>query len=153
MQQKILFPIAFAVSFLILSYAVFMVIKSRSETTLIRTDMTTQLTPETQESQPSQSASVPEVPVPTLTNQIRLTVSSPVNASTVQSNTITIAGITAAKAEVFVNDVSTIADGNGNFSARITLDEGENQIVIVANDENGNTAEAEITVTYEIPQE
>ncbi len=156
MQQKILLPIAFVISFVILSFAVFMVIKSRSQTTLIRTDMTTQGVPNIQGQEdafeignPSESVS----PTPVLTKEILLTITSPVYGSTVTTNNLTVQGITVPKAEVFVNDSSTVADGLGAFLVKITLDEGENPIIVVANDEYGNTAEEELSVTYEAPQE
>ena len=84
-----------------------------------------------------------------VTNQITLTVTSPANNATVTSGTVTVRGKTVPNADVFVNDTETKADASGNFSAFVTLDEGENSIIIVANDANGNTAEQEIMVTSE----
>jgi hypothetical protein len=81
-------------------------------------------------------------------NGITLTVSSPVNNAAVTSASVTVRGKTVAGAEVFVNDVETRADSSGNFSVKFTLDEGENYILIVANDANGNYAEKDLTVTY-----
>lgn len=156
MQQKILLPIAFIISFVILSVAVFMVIKSRSQTTLIRTDMTTQGVPNTQGQEDASQVGNPSVSVsatPILTKEISLTITSPVYGSTVATNILTVQGITVPKAEVFVNESSTVADGSGAFLVKITLDEGENPIVVVANDEYGNTAEEELSVVYEAPQE
>jgi hypothetical protein len=51
-----------------------------------------------------------------------------------------------------VNDKELVADGNGDFSQGITLEEGDNPIIVVANDANGTVGEKEITVTYEIPE-
>jgi hypothetical protein len=82
------------------------------------------------------------------TNQITLSVTSPLNNATVTSPALTVRGKTAPNAEVFVNDAETKADAGGNFFASITLDEGENPVVIVANDANGNSAEQDIMVTY-----
>lgn len=74
---------------------------------------------------------------------------SPSDHSTVTSPYITLRGKTVAGAEVFVNDNETVADSQGNFSVQLTLDEGENPIMIVANDASGSVGEAEITITYE----
>lgn len=82
------------------------------------------------------------------TNQITLTVTSPANNATVTSGTVIVRGKTVPNADVFVNDAETKADASGNFSASLTLDEGENPIVVVANDTNGDTAEQNILVTY-----
>ena len=94
---------------------------------------------------------IPHKNIPRAT-EITLTITSPSDGATVTSATVTVKGKTAPRAEVFINDVSTVADANGNFSANITLDEGENPIVIFANDADGNVAEKEITVTYDSGQ-
>lgn len=79
---------------------------------------------------------------------ISLTVSSPGNNTTTSSESISVKGKTVAGAEVFVNDVETRADASGNFSVTITLDEGENYILVVVNDALGNYSEKELTVIY-----
>ena len=58
-------------------------------------------------------------------------------------------GITVANAEVFINELEIRANVKGEFSAPITLDEGENTISIISNDEDGKSSEEELTVTYE----
>lgn len=77
---------------------------------------------------------------------------SPSDQSTVTSPYITLRGKTVAQGEVFVNDRETVADAQGNFSVQLTLDEGENPIMIVANDASGNVGEIEITLTYEVAE-
>ena len=52
-------------------------------------------------------------------------------------------------ADVGVNDAETKADATGNFSVTINLEEGENPILVVVSDANGNYSEREITITYE----
>lgn len=81
-------------------------------------------------------------------NSIALAISSPANNITVTSSSLVVRGKTAPKAEVFVNDAETKADASGNFSVTLTLDEGENYILVVANDANGNFSEKELTITY-----
>jgi hypothetical protein len=68
------------------------------------------------------------------------------DGDTLGSTNATVKGKTVASAEVFVNDVVGKADINGNFSINVALDEGENQIVVSANDANGNAAEQAINV-------
>jgi hypothetical protein len=82
-------------------------------------------------------------------SEITLTISSPVNGSTVTTPTIIVRGKTKPNAEVFVNDEDTIADASGNFSVSLSLDEGDNPIVVSANDADGNVAEKEFTVNYD----
>lgn len=79
---------------------------------------------------------------------IALTISSPVNGATVSTQSITVSGKTSPNAEVFVNESETRADAAGNFSVQMSLDEGDNYIIVVANDADGNAAEAELTVIY-----
>lgn len=85
-------------------------------------------------------------------SSLSLRVTSPSDKSAVTSPFITLRGKTVAQAEVFVNDVETTADPNGDFSVGLTLDEGENPIMVVANDASGNVGEVEITITYEIQE-
>lgn len=84
---------------------------------------------------------------------LKLQITSPSDKSVVTSPYITLRGKTVAQAEVFVNDKEIIADQDGNFSIALTLDEGENPIIAVANDQEGNAGETEISVTYEPGEE
>lgn len=79
---------------------------------------------------------------------IPLNISSPVNGASVTNATLTVKGKTIARADVVVNDAETTADTSGNFTANITLDEGDNIISILAIDADGNSSEKEMTVTY-----
>lgn len=78
---------------------------------------------------------------------IPLTITSPENGAKLTSTNVSVKGKTVPNAEVFVNDAEGTADANGNFSISIGLEEGENQIIINANDEKGNVAEKVLTVT------
>lgn len=78
-----------------------------------------------------------------------LTVTSPKNQSTVTQSAIRVSGKTVAYAEVFVNEADARADTSGNFSVPYNLEEGENYIIVGANDEFGNYRETELTVYYE----
>jgi hypothetical protein len=87
--------------------------------------------------------------VEVLQKEIPLTVTSPIEGSTVATEKVAVKGTTSANAEVFVNETELKANAKGEFSTTITLDEGDNIISIVANDEDGNSSEQEVTVTYE----
>ena len=93
-----------------------------------------------------------EMPAVPIESGMTLTISSPQNGNVVSSPSVTVRGKTKARAEVFINEKDVIADANGNFTAEIALDEGENVIVVFANDAEGNTAEQELIVTYETAQ-
>jgi Tfp pilus assembly protein PilX len=87
--------------------------------------------------------------VKTPSSPVTVTLTAPANGSTVNVSTVTVRGKTLPKAEVYVNDTYTTAGADGTFSVGISLDEGENPIIVVANDSDGNMAEAELTVTYD----
>lgn len=84
-------------------------------------------------------------------NEITLSLSNPVDKTTVKVPSVTVQGKTAPNADVSINGVSTKANALGVFSLPVQLDEGDNVIDVAANDENGNAAEQEITVTYANP--
>src|SRR3972149_3451313 len=71
-----------------------------------------------------------------VTQKLTLTVSAPADGAVVKTGSMTVRGKTAPKAEVSINDVDTSADGQGNFSVTVKLDEGKNYIVVVAVDDN-----------------
>ncbi len=86
-------------------------------------------------------------PIPAV-SQITLFITSPADKSTVAVASAVVKGHTVAGADIFVNDTEVTADAQGNFTAQVSLDEGDNVITVTANDSNGNYAEKDITVTY-----
>ncbi len=86
----------------------------------------------------------------TTNNKFNLSLSSPLNGSTVKSAEIQVVGKTVPDADVFVNEIDAKADKNGNFSVKYTLEEGENYLVVGANDDQGNFQETDLTVIREI---
>lgn len=107
----------------------------------------------TQNTQVGKSNSVADSPVSNQPDNqaagIALTITEPLDKSTVNSSSIIIKGKTSPYADIFVNDSELKAGSDGNFSTNLTLDEGENTIDIAANDDEGNNAEKELTVTYQ----
>lgn len=61
---------------------------------------------------------------------------------------LAVAGKTVSEAEVFVNELETVSGTDGRFWVNYRLDEGENSIIVVVSDVNGQTTEKELTVTY-----
>lgn len=78
-----------------------------------------------------------------------LEIESPVNGAIVNQSTITVSGKTLPQSEVFINDFQLKAKSDGSFSITISLDEGENILMVVANDNQGNYMEKEIVVKLE----
>ncbi len=77
-----------------------------------------------------------------------LEVSSPADGATTNKSKVAIAGKTVPGADVSVNEIELTAGADGKFSATVSLEEGENPILITAGNEDG-FEEKEITVYYE----
>lgn len=88
-------------------------------------------------------------PPQTSQSKISLFVSSPQNNSTVTSSTIQVSGQATNSQEVWVNDQQLSSTKDGSFNTTITLDEGENIILITSGNENGDSEEQELSVIYE----
>lgn len=87
--------------------------------------------------------------VPVTNRQILLEVSEPADGELVTRKTIKVMGQTVPGAEVFVNDKETKANAKGDFSVSLQMDEGDNYILVMVVDSEGNVAEKELTVAFE----
>ncbi len=65
-----------------------------------------------------------------------------------EDQTITIRGETEPDAQVYINDVLTYANSQGQFNHRFALKQGENKIEIKVEDQAGNQSQHELTVKY-----
>ncbi len=81
--------------------------------------------------------------VPTLT----ITKPSPGQSFTAKDAPIRVEGITDAE-RVTVNDRIAVIDGNGKFSLIVSLNEGQNDLVVQATDQAGNKTETTMSVIY-----
>jgi len=61
---------------------------------------------------------------------------------------ITIEGVTDPGAAIFVNEHLAMVDGEGNFSLKFNLEEGDNELDFVAQDEAGNQTKTTLIVNY-----
>jgi hypothetical protein len=107
--------------------------------------LTSTIAPTTAQINPTASPT----PLPTLVSTLSLTLTSPASDITVSSPNVTVRGKSASRAQVYINEKELVADASGNFSAVLTMDEGENLIIVTANDDEGNVAEKQVVVTYE----
>ncbi|RSD29097.1 S8 family peptidase [Mesobacillus subterraneus] len=76
-----------------------------------------------------------------------LAITSPADGSKINKETVTVTGTIADDylEEVTVNGTAAKVEG-GKYSARVMLDEGDNEIKVVAKDKAGNTSEQAINV-------
>lgn len=106
--------------------------------------------PQTQNVQESSPSS--EVPAPSAGS---LSVTSPKDQDVVSAKTVSVAGTTLAKGSVTVtggrDDVIATVSADGSFSEEITLNEGQNDLVVTSFDDLGNQVTQTIRVVY-IPQ-
>lgn len=87
----------------------------------------------------------PQVPAAPVSLQVR----SPQDQSIVNSSTITVIGTTSPDAVVSVNGQLATVSPSGSFQLTISLDEGPNDIEVVASDANGNELSSILSVIYQ----
>ncbi len=80
----------------------------------------------------------------------KLDVSNPTDGEKFQKdqNTVLVSGSTDPGVSVTVNGFWAVIDDNNNFSYNLPLQNGDNQIKIVATDQAGNRTEKDLTVNY-----
>ena len=91
-------------------------------------------------------------PNKTVSKTIFLEIDQQINNTTVASEFLSFTGKTIPDGSVFVNEKELKADAKGNFSASISLYEGQNDIYVVASDDFGNSVEKDFTVNLELTQ-
>lgn len=101
--------------------------------------------------EPSPSSSLLNQFGQNFSQNLSLEIETPQDKAVVNSKTILIKGKTAPLADVFINEKETKSDNQGSFSLNYSLDEGENELIITANDSNGNYAEKVLTVELKTP--
>jgi len=103
--------------------------------------------------EPSKKTLGINVPSPTPEkSNIFVTVDKPKDEEVVENKTVTITGKTAADAVIIIStplseEVITPAT-NGDFSSSVTIDDGQNQIEVIAVAPNGEQAKTTRTITF-----
>ena len=96
-----------------------------------------------------------ETPTPTQIPELLLEVHEPVDGTAIADDAVIVRGITEPGAAVTINDVPAILEQNGGagvaFRGTATLVQGENEIIIVATDNQGNQATFVRSVTSNAP--
>lgn len=109
-----------------------------------------------QETQVEQTPETPTTPTQASQSAHTLTIIDPKNESVSDQEEITITGQTSPDAVIAIigaeNEYLLTADGQGNFSTKITLIGGANEIAISAFDEQGTKVEEILTVVYSTAQ-
>jgi hypothetical protein len=79
----------------------------------------------------------------------KLEITEPADNSTTNNQEINVKGSTDKEIYVRVNDLPIVVDANGGFQTTVRLKEGDNQIVITAQDIAGNLETKSLKVTYQ----
>lgn len=77
-----------------------------------------------------------------------LTVTQPLNETTVYTASLVVKGQTEPDAVVSVDGITVEVDAEGKFSTAVTLEEGPNPIEVYASDFEGNEGSVFLTVMY-----
>ena len=80
-----------------------------------------------------------------------ITIETPQENQIFSDNYITIKGKTESDTDIKINDRPVTVDSQGNFNSVYSLNEGSNQIIVIATDIAGNQTEKKLTVIYEKP--
>jgi bacillopeptidase F len=78
-----------------------------------------------------------------------LSVTSPSDGETVSKESVTVSGKTDENVSVRINNFPVVVSSDGSFRRSMILKEGDNTLVIVAEDIAGNTEQIELKVRYE----
>lgn len=77
-----------------------------------------------------------------------ITINSPEDGKTVSEKSIEVSGLVDEEATITINGQFVLQGADNSFAKSISLSEGENTLVIVAEDAAGNRVEKTIKITY-----
>ena len=83
---------------------------------------------------------------------LSLVINSPAVEEVVSVSSVTVTGTTSANANITITggkvDIISVADANGEVSETVTLNEGQNDLVVTAFDSNGIQISQTVNVVY-----
>ena len=99
----------------------------------------------------SGGTATPSQPAPLVlkSGPLAVSIAWPVNDTVVSSTPVYLVGRAAPETVISVGDMITVVAASGQFSILLPLEEGPNELDIVASDPDGNEASATLVVTYE----
>ena len=90
-------------------------------------------------------------PVVVTGGPLTLTIISPANEAVVNVPQVDVLGQAPAQAVVTINDNVVVVGATGEFSTTVPLQDGPNEIEVLASDPEGNQASTRLIVTFEAP--
>jgi Glucodextranase, domain B len=90
-------------------------------------------------------------PGPVTAGLLTVTITSPADETVVNVPQVDVVGQAPAQAVISINDNVVVASATGQFSTTVPLQEGPNEIDVVASDVEGNEVSTQLIVTYDPP--
>ncbi len=94
----------------------------------------------------------PKKPQPVQKDEITLAITSPKDEAVTANRTVQVKGTTDSKNTVIIStntdDVVVAPTSQGNFSATVTIDSGENKLIVESIDPSGNTKKIIQTISF-----
>ena len=82
---------------------------------------------------------------------LAVTLTSPADEAVIDAPQVDVVGRAPADTVISINDTITVVEASGQFSVSVPLQEGPNELDVVASDRAGNQASSRLIVTYEPP--
>jgi hypothetical protein len=82
---------------------------------------------------------------------LAVTLTSPADETVINNPQVDVVGLAPADTVITINDAITVVEASGQFSVSVPLQEGPNELDVVASDRAGNQASSKLIVTYEPP--
>ena len=93
----------------------------------------------------------PGPPVRLTAQSLTLTITAPADETVVTVPQVDVVGEAPAESVISVNDNVVVVNATGQFSTTVALQDGPNEIDIVASDTEGNQTSTRLIVTYDAP--
>ena len=105
-------------------------------------------------SSPTDSSSLPAgqaTPLVLGSGPLHVTIASPADETVVAVPQVDVAGQAPRDTVITINDAIVVVGANGQFSVTVPLQDGPNELDVLASDPDGNQVSATLFVTYESP--
>src|SRR5713226_9001591 len=102
-------------------------------------------------SETASAGSRPSQAPPILLNSgpLTVTITSPADETVVDTPQVDVAGQAPANSVITINDIIVVVEASGRFSVSVPLQEGPNELDVIASDPAGDQASSKLVVTYE----
>jgi len=100
---------------------------------------------------PAAATASQAAPLVVTAGSLSVTILSPADETVVTVPQVDVVGQAPAEAVISVNDNMVVAGATGQFSTTVPLQEGPNEINVVASDVEGDEASNQLIITYDPP--